>query len=94
MALTYKTINGHAPTFTPPTDNRTSTRITIARGDGVGPEIMEATLKILRAAGAPLEYDEVELGEQVYRAGHSAGIAPSDWDKIRRNKMALPARGN
>lgn len=60
-------------------------RITIARGDGIGPEIMEATLSILKAAGAELEYDEIEIGEKVYLSGNSAGIAPAAWDIIRSN---------
>ena len=64
-------------------------RITIARGDGIGPEIMEATLSILKAAGAELEYDEIEIGEKVYLSGNSAGIAPAAWDIIRRNKIFL-----
>ena len=36
--------------------------ITVARGDGIGPEIMAATLRILEAAGARLDIDEVEIG--------------------------------
>lgn len=64
-------------------------RITIARGDGIGPEIMEATLSILKAAGAELEYDEIKIGEKVYLSGNSAGIAPAAWDIIRRNKIFL-----
>ncbi|MFN3639882.1 MAG: isocitrate/isopropylmalate family dehydrogenase, partial [Flavobacterium sp.] len=66
-------------------------RITIAKGDGIGPEIMEATLKILRAAEAPLEYDEIEIGEKVYLEGYSSGIAKESWDIIRRNKIFLKA---
>jgi len=73
---------------TPP---RTKTRVTVARGDGVGPEIMQATLDILQAAGARLEFDEIELGEQVYLAGHSAGIRPETWSTIRRNGVLLKA---
>ena len=69
----------------------TKTRITIARGDGVGPEIMQATLDILEAAEAPLDYDEIEVGERVYQAGHKAGIQPESWDTIRRNKVLLKA---
>ncbi len=42
------------------------TRITIAKGDGIGPEIMNATLEILKAAGAEIEIDEIEVGEKVY----------------------------
>lgn len=67
------------------------TRITIAKGDGIGPEIMDATLMILKAAGAQLEYDEIEVGEKVYLAGNTAGIAKESWDIIRRNKVFLKA---
>jgi isocitrate dehydrogenase len=67
------------------------TRITVAKGDGIGPEIMDATLAILKAAGAELAIDEIEVGEKVYLAGNTSGIAPEAWDIIRRNKIFLKA---
>ncbi|MEZ4830237.1 MAG: NADP-dependent isocitrate dehydrogenase [Bacteroidia bacterium] len=66
-------------------------RITIAKGDGIGPEIMDVTLKIILAAGAQIEIDEIEVGEKVYLAGNTSGIARSSWDVIRRNKVFLKA---
>ncbi len=66
-------------------------RITIARGDGIGPEIMDAVLAILQAAGAPLEYDEIEIGEKIYRQGVTSGIPDSAWEIIRRNGVLLKA---
>jgi isocitrate dehydrogenase len=66
-------------------------RITVARGDGIGPEIMDATLRILDAAGAPLEYDFVEIGEAAYLAGHTSGIPEDAWETIRRNPVFLKA---
>lgn len=65
--------------------------ITVAKGDGIGPEIMDATLKILNASGAPLEIHEVEIGEKVYLKGHKAGIEKSTWDTIRHTKAFLKA---
>src|SRR6516225_3730415 len=65
--------------------------ITVAHGDGIGPEIMAATLHILDAAGAPLDIDTIEVGEKVYRAGNSAGIEPSAWESLRRTKVFLKA---
>ncbi len=65
------------------------TRITVAKGDGIGPEIMDATLKIVLAAGAKLEIDEIEVGEKVYLAGNTSGIASESWETIRRNKIFL-----
>ena len=65
--------------------------ITVAHGDGIGPEIMNATLRILEAAGAPLEIETIEIGEKVYLRGNTAGIAPSAWDSLRRTKVFLKA---
>ena len=65
------------------------TKITVAKGDGIGPEIMDATLQILKAAGAEIEIDEIEVGEKVYLSGNTSGIAPESWDKIRKNKVFL-----
>lgn len=66
-------------------------KITIAKGDGIGPEIMDATIKILNAAGAQLAYEEIEIGEKVYLSGNTAGIAKASWDVIRKNKIFLKA---
>jgi isocitrate dehydrogenase len=67
------------------------TPITIAHGDGIGPEIMAATLKVLAAAGARIAPEVIEIGERVYLAGHSAGIAPEAWDSLRRTRVFLKA---
>lgn len=67
------------------------TQITIARGDGIGPEIMDATLRILTAAGADLEIEEIEIGEKIYQQGHSAGILPEAWDSLRKTRVFLKA---
>jgi len=66
-------------------------KITVAKGDGIGPEIMDATLKIIMTAGAEIEIEEIEVGEKVYLAGNMAGIAKESWDIIRRNKVFLKA---
>lgn len=66
-------------------------RITIAKGDGIGPEIMDATLNIINAAGAQLEYDEIQVGEKVYLSGNTSGIAKESWDTIIKNKVFLKA---
>ena len=43
--------------------------ITVAKGDGIGPEIMDAVLDILTAAGARIKWEEIEVGERSYLAG-------------------------
>lgn len=65
--------------------------ITVAEGDGIGPEIMAATLRILAATGAPLAIKKVDIGEKVYLRGHPTGIEPSTWDIIRASKGFLKA---
>ena len=67
------------------------TPITVAHGDGIGPEIMNATLQILEAAGAELEIETIEIGEKVYLRGNSAGIEPSAWDSLLRTQVFLKA---
>ena len=54
--------------------------ITVAHGDGIGPEIMDATLRIIQAAGAALAIETIEIGEKVYLRGNTAGIEPSAWE--------------
>lgn len=69
----------------------TNVPITVAHGDGIGPEIMEATLHILKAAGARLGIETIEIGEKVYLSGNAAGIAPESWESLRRTKVFLKA---
>lgn len=67
------------------------TPITVAHGDGIGPEIMAAVLHILDAAGAQLEIDTIEIGEKVYTSGIPSGIADSAWESLLRTKCFLKA---
>ncbi|MCS7063650.1 MAG: NADP-dependent isocitrate dehydrogenase, partial [Methylacidiphilales bacterium] len=68
-----------------------STPITVAYGDGIGPEIMDATLHILKEAGARLDIETIEIGEKVYLRGNPAGIEPQAFESLRRTKVFLKA---
>src|SRR5260370_13634232 len=68
-----------------------ATPITVAYGDGIGPESMDATLQILTEAGARIETEVIEIGEKVYLRGNTAGIDPSSWESLRRTKVFLKA---
>ena len=68
-----------------------SSPVTVAWGDGIGPEIMDATLRILEAGGAKLAIEEIAIGERVYQAGHTSGIAPESWESLRRTRVFLKA---
>ncbi|WP_298447877.1 NADP-dependent isocitrate dehydrogenase [Ferrimicrobium sp.] len=69
----------------------TRRRITVAEGDGIGPEIMAATLAILDAAGAKLEIERIKVGAQVFEQGISSGVEQGAWDSLRRTKVLLKA---
>jgi isocitrate dehydrogenase len=71
--------------------NTAAAAITVAHGDGIGPEIMEATLRVLREAGARLDIETVEIGKSVYERGFTSGIEPGAWESIRRTKVFLKA---
>ena len=72
-------------------DKVTKTPITVAHGDGIGPEIMDATLRILSAANAAIEIEKIDIGEQLYNQGYTSGIGPEAWDSLRRTKVFLKA---
>ncbi|MEM6757224.1 MAG: NADP-dependent isocitrate dehydrogenase [Planctomycetota bacterium] len=65
--------------------------VAIARGDGIGPEIMDAVIGVLDAAHARLDLRDVELGRAVYEQGHASGITPDAWDTIRSAAVLLKA---
>lgn len=68
-----------------------NTPITVAHGDGIGPEIMEATLHILKEAGARIEPQVIEIGEQVYLRGNATGMEPGAFENLRQTKVFLKA---
>ena len=78
-------------TTQPENSSSRSTAITVAHGDGIGPEIMQASLRILREAGAKLDVETIEIGEAVYRRGVSSGIEASSWDSLRRTGVFYKA---
>jgi len=65
------------------------TPITIAFGDGIGPEIMDATLRILEAANAEISTEVIDVGEKVYLSGNTTGIPDQAWESIKRTKILL-----
>jgi isocitrate dehydrogenase len=67
----------------------TPVKVCIAKGDGIGPEIMDATLEILSAAGARIEPDFIDVGEKVYLSGELSGIPEDAWAKITDHKIIL-----
>ncbi|MBC8098840.1 MAG: NADP-dependent isocitrate dehydrogenase [Armatimonadetes bacterium] len=67
------------------------TPITVAYGDGIGPEIMTACLRILQAAGAQLAIETIEIGEKIYLSGSPTGIPQNAWESIMRTGVLYKA---
>jgi len=65
--------------------------VTVAYGDGIGPEIMNASLQIMSAAGACLDIETIEIGAKVYNRGTAAGIESGTWESLRRTKVFYKA---
>lgn len=65
--------------------------IAVAKGDGIGPEIMEATLFVLEEAGASLEILPVTIGEKVFLKGIKSGIEPETWEVLKKTEAFLKA---
>jgi len=65
--------------------------VTVSFGDGIGPDIMTATLNVLRYARAPLRIHTVEIGRRAYHHGFRYGIPASCMDKIMEYKVLLHA---
>lgn len=63
--------------------------ITVAYGDGIGPEIMRSVLTIIEKTGTDMNVDCIDIGEKLYKKRLKAGIEPATWDVIRRNKVFL-----
>lgn len=59
-------------------------KLAVAKGDGIGPEIMDAVLKIFDANETPLEYEFVEMGKWVFDKGFSNGMTPQAKDTIEK----------
>jgi len=68
-----------------------NTPITIAYGDGIGPEIMEATIEILKNAKARLSFNTIEIGKNIYEMGFNSGLMPSAWQELSCSKILLKA---
>lgn len=65
--------------------------ITIAYGDGIGPEIMDATLEVLREAQADVKFNIIEIGKKIYEKGFNSGLMPSAWEDLENSRILLKA---
>jgi len=63
--------------------------VAVAKGDGIGPEIMDATIKVLEAANVPLNFKYVEMGKDYYLKGFSNGMTPTAKETVESTRLLL-----
>lgn len=63
--------------------------VTVASGDGIGPEIMESCLRVLKEAEAPLRFETIEIGEKLYKRNYTSGISEESWLSMARTGVLL-----
>ncbi|MEK9727471.1 MAG: isocitrate/isopropylmalate family dehydrogenase, partial [Candidatus Margulisiibacteriota bacterium] len=64
-------------------------QITVISGDGIGQEVVDATLKILERASTPLTWAKCQAGEKIFKQGISSGVPISTLDSIKENGVVL-----
>ena len=67
----------------------TKTKVTLLPGDGIGPEVSNATRKLLDAAGASIEWEEAVAGQQAFAKGINSGVPEETLNSIAQNKVVL-----
>ena len=67
----------------------TKRTITLLPGDGIGPEVMKATCRVIEAAGARVSWEVCEAGAEVFKKGLATGVPQETIDSIARNKVVL-----
>lgn len=64
-------------------------KVSLIFGDGIGPEVIHATKKIIDATGVRIDWDVCEAGAAVFKKGLATGVPQETIDSIIRNKVAL-----
>ncbi|HMJ17911.1 MAG TPA: NADP-dependent isocitrate dehydrogenase [Gemmatimonadaceae bacterium] len=67
----------------------TKRKITVLPGDGIGPEVVDAALAIIKATGAPIEFEQCEAGARAFQKGIVTGIPKETIESIERTRVVL-----
>ena len=70
-------------------NNRGRIEITLIEGDGIGPEVVGAAVRVVEAAGVPVDWDKQLAGARVFQSGDATGVPQATIDSIRRTGVAL-----
>jgi isocitrate dehydrogenase len=64
-------------------------KVTYAMGDGIGKEIMKVCMDVIKASNAPIDFEEIVVGEEIYLSGIKSGIPNDAWDKMSETGVLL-----
>jgi isocitrate dehydrogenase len=67
----------------------TKRKITVLPGDGIGPEVVDAALAIIKATGVPVEFEKCEAGARAFQKGIVTGIPKETIESIERTRVVL-----
>ncbi len=70
-------------------DSNGRKRVTLIAGDGIGPEVANATRRIIEAAGVQIAWEDREAGAEVFKRGLPSGVPPETIASIRDTRVAL-----
>lgn len=76
--------------MTSPTTPRVEKKVvTLIPGDGIGPEAVDATRRVIEATGVPIEWQECEAGARVFSKGLESGVPRETIESIRTTRVVL-----
>jgi isocitrate dehydrogenase len=72
------------------TPAKTSQRkITVLPGDGIGPEVVDSALEIIKATGVDVQFEKCEAGARAFQKGIVTGIPKETIESIERTRVVL-----
>ena len=71
------------------TNSTIKTKVTLLSGDGIGPEVSSATMKLLDAAAAPIEWELAVAGQKAFSLGINSGVPKETLESIKKTKLVL-----
>ena len=66
-----------------------ATKVTVIPGDGIGPEVVNAALRIIEAAGVSFEAEVCEAGAKAFQRGIESGVPQETIDSVERTRVVL-----
>ena len=70
-------------------NNKTSCRVSVIEGDGVGPEVVNATVQLIDELRLPIDWEFTEAGQKAFDKGINSGVPEETLDSISRNQIVL-----